>query len=149
MSKPVCKPHELLIAAERRYHHLHIAPAGTTLEQVCDPTYWSSVANEFKRAPWALIEIIADDGSWEADLRVFAIGDGFAKVRVRNSWAYADKPGRKPALPDGYKVEHLPTQGWRAMSPNGEVVAERKQVEMEAVRAAADHARTMTPAQAA
>lgn len=139
--KPICKPHELELAAERRYHYFHVAPAGVTLEQVCEPGYWASVAQEFRRARWPLVEVICDDGSWEASLRVFGTGEGFAKVRVLFSKNWDEKTERKPKMPDGYKVEHIPAQGWRTLSPAGDVIADRKMVENEAIIAARDHAK--------
>lgn len=139
--KPICKPHEIEPAEQRRYIYLHVAPAGVTLEQVCEPSYWAPVTGELRRARWARIEVVCDDGSWEADLRVYATGEGFAKVRVLQSWAFSEKVERKPKTPDGYRIEHIPSQGWRALTPAGDVIADRKQVESEAINAAREHAK--------
>jgi hypothetical protein len=140
-AKPECRPTELLIASERRYHFFHIAPAGVTLDQVLEPTYWKSVTLDLKRSKWPMIEVVCDDGKWEANLRVYSVGDGFAKTRVLQQWDFTGKAGRKPIAPEGYKIEHIPKNGWRALTPGGEIVAEYLPVEEEAIRAAATHAR--------
>jgi hypothetical protein len=139
--KTECRPSQLQIAHERRYHFYHVAPASVTLEQVCEPTYWRTVSRDLGRQPWALIEVVCDDGTWEADLRVYAVGDGYAKVRVRAKYEYAGPIGRRPKEPDGYRIEHVSGQGWRAIDPAGDVIVQNQAVRDEAIRIASAHAR--------
>lgn len=130
-----CQPAALRSATERRMSYLHLVEQGTSIEDVTKPGYWKHVHRELGRAPHALIECIAKDQSWEATLRVFATGDGFAKVRVLNHWKAEAKPGRQAKLPEGWGVDWIES-GWRVRNADGEVVVERQATEQEAISAA-------------
>ncbi|MEM8973972.1 MAG: hypothetical protein AAGD43_18070 [Pseudomonadota bacterium] len=130
-----CKPAGLRAAHELRMCYLHTPEPNTSLDDVTKPGYWKHVHRELGRAPHALIECIAKDQSWEATLRVFATGDGFAKVRVLNHWKAEAKPGRQPKLPEGWAsdwVEH----GWRVRNADGEIVVDKQATEHDAISAA-------------
>ncbi len=125
----------------------YFAPAGHTLADCQRPDYWRNVTREAgqQRVPnrhaWNKIEIIAEDGTWEAELRILSVDAGLVHTRTLREWYAPSKPGRKPSVPDGYSIEHIRDNGWRAVDPHGEPVAQRLATEDMAVRAAADHAK--------
>lgn len=125
----------------------YIAPPGVTLADCTKPTFWRNNVAACARArtpgrnPWNKIEIIAEDGTWEALLRIVNAADGLVTTRVLWSWSEPAKPGRKPSVPEGYTVEYIASNGWRALNVDGVIIADRLPVEEQAVRAAADHAK--------
>ena len=44
-------------------------------------------------------------------------------------------------MPQGYTVEHVPENGWRAIDPKGNILIEKQTVEDDAIKAARDHAK--------
>lgn len=147
--KPECKPSPVGLenVADASLTWRHIAPVGITLEHVTDLTYWKNVTRELGqsrvvgRNPFNKIEVIAEDGTWEAVLRVLSVQDGLVRVRVLSHWEAERRPGRKPNLPDGYVVEFIPQNGWRALDPKGGIIAAGEALEDDALRAAASHAK--------
>lgn len=147
--KPECRPAPagLENAADSSMTWRHLAPVGVTIDQVSDPTYWKNVTRELGQArvigrnPFNKIEVLAEDGTWEATLRVLSVGDGLVRTRVISFWEAERKPGRKPNLPEGYQIEFVPNSGWRALDPKGGVVVQNEAIEEDALRAAASHAK--------
>lgn len=146
--KQVARPGSLEPLSEAAMSYRYMAPIGHTLEMVTHPEYWKNNARECRhtrlsgRNAWNRIEVIAEDGSWEADLRILSVSDsGLVELRVIREWQEAAKPGRKPTIPEGYKVEIVPGHGWRALDRFGEVIAQKLPIESRAVEAALDHAR--------
>jgi len=145
--KPEARPGSFENAADAAIIWRYMAPAGHTLEMCQRPDYWRNVTREcgqqrvLNRPAWNRIEIIAEDGSWEAELRVMSISNGLVQTRLLREWAAPSKPGRKPNLPDGYVVEMISGNGWRALDPNAQPVAVNQITEDDAVRAAYAHAK--------
>lgn len=144
---PEARPGSLEVALDASITWRYLAPAGTTLDQCQRPDYWRNVVRELGqqrvlgRHAWNRIEIICEDGTWEAELRVLSVSDGLVQTRVIREWHVPAKGGRKPSVPDGYKIEYVPSNGWRALDPNGQIIAASLSIEDDAVRAAAGHAR--------
>ena len=145
--RPEARPGSLEDARDASIVWRYIAPAGVTLEMCQRPDYWRNVVKECgmqrvgQRHAWNRIEIIAEDGTWEADLRVISAVDGLVQTRLLREWHTPARPGRKPLPPEGYIVEHIPANGWRVLDPNGQEIAGKLPVEDDAVRAAAQHAK--------
>lgn len=122
----------------------HIAPRGVTLEHCREPAYWRNVTREagmqrvIGRHAWNRIEILAEDGTWEAELRVLSVADGLVHTRTIRAWHADTKP--KADAPEGYAVEHIDGNGWRAVDPAGAILAEKKTTRDQALSAAIDHA---------
>jgi hypothetical protein len=55
---------------------------GTTLEDVLEPKYWRAVTNHLQRG--TRIEVSAIDGTVYADLIVYDVGLGWAKVKLHH-----------------------------------------------------------------
>lgn len=125
----------------------YIAPPGITLDDCKRQDYWRNNIKECAqsrvggRPSFNRIEILSEDGTWEAELRIMSAADGLVQTRLLREWHEPAKPGRKPQLPEGYVVEHIPGNGWRALDPNAEIVTQRLTTEEQATRAAYDHAK--------
>lgn len=145
--KPEARPGSLDPVYDASMPWRYLAPAGHTLEMCQQPSYWKNVAKEagmqrvLGRHAWNKIEIICEDGTWEAELRVLSIAEGLVHTRLLSQWQAPAKPGRKPAVPEGYVVEHIANNGWRALDPGGQIIASNLTIEDDAVRAAASHAK--------
>ena len=83
----------------------YFAPRGHALEDCLRPDYWRNVTREAgqQRVPnrhaWNKIEILAEDGTWEAELRVLSVDHGLVHTRVLREWAAPSKPGPAPDPP--------------------------------------------------
>lgn len=145
--KPEARPGTLEVLHDASVSWRYIAPSGHTLEMCQRADYWRNLIREcgqqrvIGRHAWNRIEIIAEDGTWEADLRILSVADGLVHTRLIREWNAPAKPGKKPALPEGYTVEHIPSNGWRALDPNGAPIVTNQPIEDDAIRAAATHAR--------
>lgn len=145
--RPEAKPNSLEPAQDAATTWRYFAPAGVTLEMVQRPDYWKNAVRELgqQRVPgrhaWNKIEVISEDGTWEAELRVTSVAQGLVVTRLLREWAAPVRAGRKPNLPDGYVVEHIPSNGWRALAPGGDLVATNQTIEADAIRAAYDHSK--------
>lgn len=143
---PEARPGTLQPQQDANITWLYFAPPGHTLEMCQRPDYLRNVLRECgqQRQPtkhaWNKIEIIAEDGTWEAELRITSVADGLVTTRALRVWR-DPKAADKPATPKGYKTEHVPSNGWRSLDPAGAVIVEKKQTEIEAIRAAIDHAK--------
>ena len=145
--KHEARPGSLEVMQDASVTWRHMAPPGVKMDDVRRPDYWRNVIRECaqQRFPgkhaWNRIEVIAEDGTWECDLRVITAAEGLVHTRLLREWVQKLPPGRKPSVPDGYRIEHIPSNGWRALDPNGQIVAQRLTIEDEALRAAVEHAR--------
>lgn len=139
----------------------YVAPMGHTLEMCLKPTYWRNVLRELGqqrvigRHAFNRIEILSEDGSWEAELRVMEVDatGGLVTTRLLRQWPEAKpeavapapkaetKPETKADVPEGYIVEQVPGNGWRAIDPNGDVLTEKRTTEAAALKAAVAHAK--------
>lgn len=144
---PTARPGTLDLQHDASFTYRYIAPPGHTLEHCSHPEYFrhNERACGFTRSgsknAWNKIEIIAEDGSWEADLRILSVANGLVETRVIRHWETQAKPGRKPSVPDGYKVEHIQDHGWRALDRFGEPIVQKQPTEDKALAAAIDHNR--------
>ena len=125
---------------------LYVAPAGHTLEDCQRPDYWGNVRREaglqrvVGRHAWNKIEIVAEDGTWEAMLRVVSVSqDGQVMTRLLSSWT--DPKKAQADAPEGYTVEHIAGNGWRALDPKQAPLTEKKASRDEALLAAVEHHR--------
>ena len=141
------KPASLERVQDASISYQYIAPPGHTLEQCMNPEYWANNVREcgFTRVTgrnaWNKIEIIAEDGSWEADLRILSAKDGLVHTRLLRQWPLPEiKTEKKPEIPKGFKVEYVEANGWRALDTFGEPIAQKLPTEIKAIEAAIAHA---------
>lgn len=148
IEKCEARPGSLEVVGDASVSWRYIAPAGDTLEMCQRPDYWKHHTRELGqqrvlgRNAWNRIEIICEDGTWEAELRVISVADGLVNTRLLREWRAATKPGRKPTVPAGYVVEHIANNGWRVLDPDRQIIAANISIEEEAIRAAASHAKS-------
>lgn len=127
----------------------YVAPLGHMLEDCLRKDYWKNLTRECSqqripgRHAWNRVEIIAEDGSWEAELRILAVGPDHVEMRLLREWRQPAEKAARKAKSDGYKVEMVPGNGWRAVGPKNFVIAEKLLTEAEAQKAAEDHAARM------
>lgn len=144
---PVARAMSLEVMHDASVTYRYFAPAGHSLDMCMRPDYWRDLTRELGaqrvdgKHAWNKVEILAEDGTWEADLRVLSVDAGLVHTRCIREWNAPAKPGRKPALPEGYKVEHIPGSGWRAIDAAGGLVSTHLPIEDDAIRAASAHAK--------
>ena len=73
---------------------------------------------------------------------MLSVADGLVNTRVLREWRAPTKPGQKPAVPEGYVVEHIAHNGWRVLDPDRQIIAANLTMEDDAIRAAAAHAKS-------
>lgn len=147
---PEARPGSLENAAEAAITWRYIAPAGTTLDMIRGKDgvskYFKNCLRELSqqripsRHSYNRIEILAEDGAWEAELRVMAIDGEDVTTRILRVW-HDSKAEAKGKTPDGYKIEFVKGNGWRVLDHGNTLVAEKIATEGEAIRQAIDHAK--------
>lgn len=139
--KPVARPSLLDMAQDASIVWRYLAPVGTTIEMCLAPEYWAQCSRELGqtrvigRHAWNKLEIISEDGTWEAELRVITAEPDRVFVRLLRYW----QSDRVTKLPAGYDVAHVPGNGWRVMNHQGAILTEKLATEDEAVRFAHRH----------
>lgn len=147
MSKNEAAAGTLQIQHDASITFRYIAPRGHTLDDCRRPDYWRNNVRDVGKAryagenPWNRIEVIAEDGSWEAEFRVVSVSGTLVTTRVLRSWQAETKSVKKLDVPKGFKVEFLSGMGWRVLDPHLTIVAEKVTTEDEAVRMAVDNHR--------
>lgn len=133
---PALKPNQLQVAAHARAHLIAIVSNETTYEEVMTPAYWQNHVPVLGQKPFALVEVIREDGSMDLTLRCLSVKPGMALMRclrkfvVEGKGKKADAAGLDAAdtsieLPPGYKHAHVPNgaeRGHMIRLPNGEVL---------------------------
>lgn len=148
---PEARPGSLENLLDASLHLRYMVPPGHTLEDCLRPEYWKNNTREadqqrvFGRHAWNTIRCLAEDASWMADLLVLAVEHGQqsrVNVRLLTQWDWS-KPSR--SVPEGYTVEHVAGNGWRAIEPGGVMLAERQTDREAAMAAAIAHAAKSQP----
>lgn len=153
MSTNEAKPGSFEFAHDSSVVWRYLAPAGHTIDDVQRPDYFRNLVKEAKqqrvngRHSWNKIEIISEDGTWEAELRVLSADGGLVQTRLLRQWPEPTKVApikAAPSLkvPKGYTVDHVTGNGWRALDSHGEPIVTGKAIEDEAIRAAVSHAKS-------
>jgi len=121
-----------------RIHMSATVPAGTSLEDVMTPTFWSHYAWRLK--PNAIIEVVSEDGVLDCDLRIMEVGPTFAKVRLlRHFTEQATAEKAAPVSLDGVEVDFGgKADRWRVVH-QGEVIKSGFATEKEAHKAAEEY----------
>ena len=89
----------------RLVHH-YIASAGTSVEEITRPEFWSSMASLL--SPWDRIEAAEESGAWWCELIVLSAGHGDAIVHLLREVPLPGigAIGRKIASLPGHVVEY-------------------------------------------
>ncbi len=100
--QPVLMPDRFGEAEFKSKFFIADAEAGTTLEQVMDPAYWSHVAGQME--PFNHVEVRSEDGSWIAFLIVHYAERNYARV-VLDRMVKLEGSAEAPAASQKYRVE--------------------------------------------
>jgi hypothetical protein len=97
-------------------HWVYRSPAGVTADHIMDPNLWVHVASRLRVDD--KIEVIASDGSIDAELRVIAIDPRQLWAKMRPLRLHEASPVEKrqagpSADGGGYIIEQDPVHGWR------------------------------------
>jgi hypothetical protein len=138
MKKPAASPHQLQDSRSVKLELFHVVPSGLSLDAVLDPSYWRNAWKVLDGKTNSTIELVAEDGAWEAMARVLSAKDGIVKLRVVSKWE-ADRS--KASVPDGFKVEFIPGKGWRALDTDNTVIVDGEPAEADAIAAAVARAK--------
>jgi len=140
MSTYALPVHELRDASSVRLtFHVRVL-AGVKLDHALSKAFWANSYRLLERKPLSLVEFMAEDGAWEATVRVLSVDDvGNVRFRVLNSWSAPEI--KKDAVPKGYKVEFIRDHGWRCLDPSGQQVGTYEPTENDAVSLAQSFAR--------
>ncbi len=144
-------------APHERAHFFAVVPSNTTFEQVMTPNYWQNHVAALRGGatvrPFALVEVVREDGTMDLLLRVIDCKPGMVTMRCLTKYVSDENMG-KPAkgapqpgdeslkLPDGYKWAHVPngaSRGHMIRLPSGDVLVQGKATKADAVAAAWDH----------
>lgn len=107
----------------RTYHQISVAH-DVTLEDVLRPGFYANHVDKLRVND--LIDILADDGGMDVQVRVTGKGTGMVQVRPLRVWLREDRasapvdPDETAAsddeVPEGYVVNFAPKQKWRVMT---------------------------------
>lgn len=114
-------------------------PAGTTLETVTQPSYWSNHAQRLKRG--SIIEVLSEDNELDVQLRVLEVGQTYAKMRVLavHSEPKAAKAKKPAASEEAVEVNYGgKADRWRVIH-KGAVVSSGHETKSAAEQAAVDY----------
>lgn len=98
MKKPTRLP--LFTNAAARYRIF--APEGQSIENVCEKTYFEHVTRMLK--PGFIVEVLAEDGTWYAELMVRAVSAREAQVGVLSHTVF-DGTAEPSEVDTGYEVK--------------------------------------------
>jgi hypothetical protein len=89
-------------------------PKGVTIQEIMKPSYWAQVAQLIP--PMSKIDVLPEDNSWEAELRVVDAGKQHLTVRLRHPIIeYEAPPVDEGAERLGFKIEFNPLHKWRVV----------------------------------
>lgn len=141
MQQPAIAPWDMKLKSSAVLEFFHVVPSGISLETALGASYWRNAWKVLEDKKYSTINLIADDGAFDVTARLLAIDAHSVEWRVLREWEPKRAPGRKPSVPEGYVVEHLPGDGWRAVAPDGSVLVAKKASEDDALRAALTHSK--------
>lgn len=128
-----------------RLTHFARIPVGVPLENVLKPTFWQHMVPSLNVND--LIEIVAEDGSYDLLARVVDKDVGFVKLRVLfkvEDESERVEPGEEDTADNDElpRIQHIPrgsAQGWRLLGYNGETVREKIKTKGEAAALLEDY----------
>lgn len=91
----ILNPQRMGLREEKRQDWVVNAEAGTTIQDVLDPQYWSHMAAQM--LPYARIEVLLETGEWMLDLVVLNAGRNWAQVHVLHRYELAERSETMPA----------------------------------------------------
>jgi hypothetical protein len=121
------------LADYSRSHYFVEAPFGVTIEDLMQPKFWAHHTLRLKRLD--IVEVFAEDGSFDVDLRVVDVQVGYVKMRALRVWsdgaiaaataervAEQEKQEAKAAAERFPSVRFTKLQRWHVLGHDGNVV---------------------------
>lgn len=156
---PTLNENLLKSAMHERGHFFVIVPSDTSFEQVMTPSYWANVvrplAGGAQARPFAIVEVVREDGTMDLTLRVIEAKPGMVKFRVINKYISDENIGKTRkgdagadddsiVMPPNYKWAHVPRGANRGhmvrIEATGEILAQGLGSKLEAAQRARAHA---------
>ena len=123
MQPAALTPHDIKERSSVAVSFFVRVPAGIGLAEATSPAYWRNAWKVLEHRILSTIDLVAEDGEWEASVRVLQATPTVMKFRVLSQWQPDAKDAARKA-PDGVKVEFITEAGWRALFGDGTVIAD-------------------------
>lgn len=112
-------------AEYRRRDMIATPEAGTGLEEMLNPLFWSHVAKGLKA--WDRIEVRPADGTWWAELIVRVVQPFAVRVHVLRYAEFRRSTGSEAAeVPAGYEIKNRGRDGWAVIRTEDKAVLHEK-----------------------
>lgn len=121
------------LADYSRSHYFVHVPYGVTVDDIMRPAFWAHHANKLKALD--VVEVVAEDGSFDLELRVLDAQVGYVKMRLLRAWAdeaqarvtaarvAEDDERERKALKERFPcVRYTKLQRWHVIGHDGNVV---------------------------
>jgi hypothetical protein len=138
----VCNPHQIVERQTQSINFLHKVPHGLVLDDVLAHAYWANAWKRFEGKECSTVDFLAEDGTWEAYARVTRVVEGRVTFRILHHW---QEDPVSIEIPEGYRVEFLSDNGWRALDPNGTIIIANQPQRGDVMNAALEHATAFAP----
>jgi len=112
MTLPKQLPVRLTFADYGRNRYFEVIPPGVTLDEVMTGDYWVHVRKRLRVND--VMEVVAADGSFDADLRILSINQASGDIRFRVLRNVAGTPAdaAKPVPAERYEAKHKRLGQW-------------------------------------
>lgn len=139
-----CTSHQIVERHVAAVNFFHSVPHGVTLDTVIGhgSTYWVNAWKRFEGREGSTLDILAEDGSFDAHARILKVTEGKVTFRLLREW-HEERSDLE--VPKGYRVEFVAGRGWRALDPASAIVIEARPQKIDALIAALDHATAYAP----
>lgn len=144
MQLPAVQPYDVRERSSVVVTFFHKVPPGLSLDEVMKSAYWRNAWKVFENRVYSTIDLVAEDNTWEAQVRILSAANGDVVLRLISQWA-----APKSEVPAGYTSEHVPGQGWRLLDSDGLIVTEGAATEADAIAAAKPRRKPAEPRRAA
>jgi hypothetical protein len=121
------------MAEYSRSHYFVLAPFGVTIDDLMRPPFWAHHTLRLKQLD--IVEVVAEDGSFDVELRVVDAQVGYVKMRPLRTWSDAaiakataervaeqDKQEAKAAEERFPCIRFNKLQRWHVLGHDGNVV---------------------------
>lgn len=120
-------------------------PVGHQPKDLLEPNYWMHHAK--KLAINDKIDCLSMTGQWECTLRVVNKGDTWAKMRMLSAYDADGKDEAATPLREQYKIEFVPTQGYRVVHKDSRGIISTHGTKDEALKALDEHVEKLSKRQ--
>jgi len=121
--KTINPVNNVLLAEHEMRDFVVYALHGTSVEDILETGYWAHVAERF--VPFKTqIKVIAEDGSWIAELIVTACDRNWARVYMMHFHDLSEQEAA-PSKDSNFTVNFAPAHGWRIIQKDTKEVIQK------------------------